>query len=727
MGGSTQENVKVAVRVRPFNEREAGKESKSCISVHGNSLTMVNPFDNGKKKENQFTFDYCYPMETTQDRVYRDLGAPLLRKALEGYNTTIFAYGQTGSGKTYNMTGSSDTPGMIPQMNRELYRHIEETAGSKKFLVTCSYLEIYNERIHDLLNPSDKEMKVRQHPTLGVYVEGLAELVVRSFRDIQRLQEQGNKVRTVGATNMNEQSSRSHSIFTIKIDQKNSSGGEEDSSSLRAHINLVDLAGSERAASTGATGDRLKEGAAINKSLSALGNVINALADPKRSQGHVPYRDSKLTRILQESLGGNTLTVMLAAISPADINYEETLSTLQYANRAKNIQNESHKNEDENAKIIRELREEIARLRGRLGRQSSVPNDGKKGGTEQDIDAQDMEQMEAMIKNLEIAKQQTWEEKEKISTKFEDERRRNLASKGILGWVMDTLRKENKDLHEKLEKLQAEKEGVVVEYKDERKVVDSLKAKLQSKIEEYDALAEGGMVDDEESNRRFKDIHVLKEELKSHNDKLKGIKKKLKDISQKHKQEQEEAAIQNVFLKEDSEVRKLIQNDERKKLEAENAAVLERERQKMRTEMEREKQELSKRKSEGKTYGVDDYMKLEMQLIEERAEKGLLLSKLSVLQKAKERLNKDLDEVHTQYQSEMEIQQLRNFQVFRNYRYFFEEQKRSIMQNYRTILEESIQDALFFASRNQDLEEELFQLKRKLKDKSGKKNIQEID
>jgi kinesin family protein 1/kinesin family protein 3/17 len=329
------------------------------------TTVIHNPATGGAgTKEHTFTYDRSYFWDTKSNEVYRELCEPLLEKAMDGYNATVFAYGQTGAGKTYSMTGTEEEPGVIPLMHQDMFSRIEAAPPNLQFFVTVSYLEIYQEVIYDLLNPSGKDMKVRQHPQLGVYVEDLAELVVRNEDDIAQLQEQGNKVRKMAATEMNHSSSRSHAVFMMQIEQKDSNS--DSVQGLRAKINLVDLAGSERADSTGAEGKQLKEGAAINKSLSALGNVINALADPKKRGSHVPYRDSKLTRILQESLGGNCLTVMLAMISPADVNHGETLSTLQYANRAKNIQNVSKKNEDENTRIIRELREEIARLRQSL-------------------------------------------------------------------------------------------------------------------------------------------------------------------------------------------------------------------------------------------------------------------------------------------------------------------------------------------------------------------------
>ena len=227
--------------------------------------------------------------------------------------------------------------------------------------------------------------------------------MVKDPGEVSRLIEQGNKVRQVAATQMNERSSRSHSCFTLKISSKTTQeiNGIHKEVSTNAKINLVDLAGSERASKTGATGDRLKEGAAINKSLSALGNVINMLAD-RSKKGHVPYRDSKLTRLLQESLGGNALTVMVAAISPADYNYDETLGTLQYANRAKSIKNATHKNEDVNERLIRELREEIDRLRQMVRPTSATAAGIAVGGASSEA----MSKMEETIANLERAKQQ---------------------------------------------------------------------------------------------------------------------------------------------------------------------------------------------------------------------------------------------------------------------------------------------------------------------------------
>lgn len=281
-----------------------------------------------------------------------------------GFNGTIFAYGQTGCGKSYTMVGVEDPAsqvGVIPRAFDHIFDAISVTEGTK-FLVQASYLEIYNEEVRDLLakdKDAKKKLDLKEHPERGVYVSGLSHHQVHNRRDLERVMSIGSKNRSMGATLMNVDSSRSHCIFSVDIEMMVTEDGDEMVRSGR--LNLVDLAGSERQSKTGATGQRLKEATKINLSLSALGNVISALVDGKST--HIPYRDSKLTRLLQSSLGGNTKTLMIACISPADDSYDETLSTLRYANRAKNIQNKPRVNEDPKDALLRQFQEEIKQLK----------------------------------------------------------------------------------------------------------------------------------------------------------------------------------------------------------------------------------------------------------------------------------------------------------------------------------------------------------------------------
>ncbi|XP_007459289.1 PREDICTED: kinesin-like protein KIF17 isoform X2 [Lipotes vexillifer] len=366
------ESVKVVVRCRPMNQREWELNCQPVVMVDSarGQCFIQNPgaVDQPPK---QFTFDGAYYMDHFTEQIYNEIAYPLVEGVTEGYNGTIFAYGQTGSGKSFTMQGLPDPPcqrGIIPRAFEHIFESVQ-CAENTKFLVRASYLEIYNEDVRDLLGTDTKQkLELKEHSEKGVYVKGLSMHTVHSVAQCERVMETGWKNRSVGYTLMNKDSSRSHSIFTISIEIY--AVDERGKDHLRAgKLNLVDLAGSERQSKTGATGERLKEATKINLSLSALGNVISALVDGRCK--HIPYRDSKLTRLLQDSLGGNTKTLMVACLSPADNNYDETLSTLRYANRAKNIKNKPRINEDPKDALLREYQEEIKKLKATLAQQMS--------------------------------------------------------------------------------------------------------------------------------------------------------------------------------------------------------------------------------------------------------------------------------------------------------------------------------------------------------------------
>uniref|UniRef100_A0A8D0DTG5 Kinesin-like protein n=1 Tax=Salvator merianae TaxID=96440 RepID=A0A8D0DTG5_SALMN len=371
----TSEAVKVIVRCRPLNEREKQLGCKVVVTIDSarGQCFIQNPMAT-EDPPKQFTFDGAYDMNQNTEQIYNEIAYPLIEGVTEGYNGTIFAYGQTGSGKSFTMQGivdSSTQKGVIPRAFDHLFESVQ-CAENTKFLVRASYLEIYNEDIRDLLGPNTKQkLELKEHPEKGVYVKGLSLHTVHSITQCERIMELGWKNRAVGYTLMNKDSSRSHSIFTINMEIY--VVDERGQDHLRAaKLNLVDLAGSERQSKTGAVGERLKEATKINLSLSALGNVISALADGRCR--HIPYRDSKLTRVLQDSLGGNTKTLMVACLSPADNNYDETLSTLRYAHRAKNIRNKPRINEDPKDALLREYQEEIKKLRAILAQQMNISN-----------------------------------------------------------------------------------------------------------------------------------------------------------------------------------------------------------------------------------------------------------------------------------------------------------------------------------------------------------------
>uniref|UniRef100_A0A2K6SL37 Kinesin-like protein KIF16B n=1 Tax=Saimiri boliviensis boliviensis TaxID=39432 RepID=A0A2K6SL37_SAIBB len=379
-------------------EEEKDLEAKFIIQMEKSKTTITNlkipeggTGDSGRERTKTFTYDFSFysadtksPDYVSQEMVFKTLGTDVVKSAFEGYNACVFAYGQTGSGKSYTMMGNSGDSGLIPRICEGLFSRINETTkwDEASFRTEVSYLEIYNEHVRDLLRRKSSKtfnLRVREHPKEGPYVEDLSKHLVQNYGDVEELMDAGNINRTTAATGMNDVSSRSHAIFTIKFTQ--AKFDSEMPCETVSKIHLVDLAGSERADATGATGVRLKEGGNINKSLVTLGNVISALADlsqdaanplAKKKQVFVPYRDSVLTWLLKDSLGGNSKTIMIATISPADVNYGETLSTLRYANRAKNIINKPTINEDANVKLIRELRAEIARLKTLLAQGNQI-------------------------------------------------------------------------------------------------------------------------------------------------------------------------------------------------------------------------------------------------------------------------------------------------------------------------------------------------------------------
>ncbi|KAA1465952.1 kinesin-like protein [Dentipellis sp. KUC8613] len=475
-------NIKVVVRCRPLNSRELARGAKPLIRMQGNQ-TFLDPPEAGSSQEKAraterktmaFSFDKSYwsagprdePGYCSQQTLFDDLGKELLDHGFAGFNACILAYGQTGSGKSYSMMGYGPDKGIIPQTCSELFVRVEDKKAKDanlNFTVEVSYIEIYNEKVRDLLNPKNTgNLRVREHPSLGPYVEDLSKLVVNSYDEMMTLMDEGNKARTVAATNMNETSSRSHAVFTLILTMKRHDVDTNLDTEKVSRISLVDLAGSERANSTGATGQRLKEGANINKSLTTLGKVISSLAlasggdgkkgGKKKADEFVPYRDSVLTWLLKDSLGGNSKTAMIAAISPAD--YEETLSTLRYADQAKKIKNKAVVNEDPNAKLVRELKEELEMLRARVSGSSGedvfdpkIPPEKQKvtyqakDGTIKTVTKAELQDQLETSEKLMQSLNETWEQKLERTQEVQKEREKALEELGI------TVEKNNVGVH----------------------------------------------------------------------------------------------------------------------------------------------------------------------------------------------------------------------------------------------------------------------------------------
>lgn len=388
------EALKVVARCRPLSRKEeaAGHEQILTMDVKLGQVTLRNPRAAPGELPKTFTFDAVYDASSKQADLYDETVRPLIDSVLQGFNGTVFAYGQTGTGKTYTMQGTWVEPelrGVIPNAFEHIFTHISRSQN-QQYLVRASYLEIYQEEIRDLLSKEPgKRLELKENPETGVYIKDLSSFVTKNVKEIEHVMNLGNQARAVGSTHMNEVSSRSHAIFVITVEC--SERGSDGQDHIRVgKLNLVDLAGSERqnkagpntaggpatqptagggsgggsASGSASSGERPKEASKINLSLSALGNVIAALAGNRST--HIPYRDSKLTRLLQDSLGGNAKTIMVATLGPASHSYDESLSTLRFANRAKNIKNKPRVNEDPKDTLLREFQEEIARLKAQL-------------------------------------------------------------------------------------------------------------------------------------------------------------------------------------------------------------------------------------------------------------------------------------------------------------------------------------------------------------------------
>ncbi|XP_060806245.1 kinesin-like protein Klp68D [Amyelois transitella] len=425
------ECVKVVVRCRPLSEREKKEGYDEVVKVwpERGAVQVYNP----KGEDKLFTYDAAYDSIADTQTIYDEMVRPLVASVLDGFNGCVFAYGQTGTGKTHTMEGTPSDEGIIPRTFHHIWAHIENTASPDvTHLVSCSYVELYLEDVRDLLSKDCKKLTIRGQELNGFYIPEMTSIVCKSASEMVRVMKAGNKLRAAGRTDMNEHSSRSHAVFLVTVETAHRANNR-----IRVgKLNLVDLAGSERQRKTGASADRLREAARINQALSSLGNVISALAE---NSPHVPYRDSKLTRILQDSLGGNSKTIMIANIGPACYNYDETITTLRYAHRAKAIKNKPVRNEDPKDAKLREYQAEIERLRMLIEQRKVADRKPLKkarpvraGKLNSTADSSELEEETVSIENEHILAESTIEQ-EKCKTEELEQQIRALEDRLVQG------------------------------------------------------------------------------------------------------------------------------------------------------------------------------------------------------------------------------------------------------------------------------------------------------
>ena len=516
-------------------------------------IRIHKPGSNEAPKE--FTFDTVYDINSKQEDIYVNSVFPVVENVLVGYNGTVFAYGQTGTGKTFTIEGYDSPPemmGVMPRAFDTIFSSIQcDNPEKRQYLVRASYMELYKEDVRDLLSPNPKaKLELHEKPDTGVYVKDLTTTVVRSTDELKEIQLIGRKNRTTAETKMNDRSSRSHALFTITIET--SEPGVDGKPKIRAgKFHMVDLAGSERQSKTEATAERLIEATQINLSLSTLCLVISSLVDAKNS--FIPYRNSKLTRLLQDSLGGNTKTVMIANIGPADYNYDESLNSLRYASRAKFITNKPRINEDPKDAMIREFQSEIERLKAELEKLDKDPNATsetllrqqvileKLGGAK--ISQDKLEELarenQAKVKEAEerakLAKLNTQEvvsEKNKIMEnlkKHKEEQQKNLEDKQEL---QKRLKKMQLQLNLHKENFEREKNKKMLEYQKAQAALEEEKIKKRR-------LAEDLKRKEEEKTYLEQKFTTQKEELEVKSKKLQELWQKFQSYKTKMRETEE--------------------------------------------------------------------------------------------------------------------------------------------------------------------------------------------
>ncbi|XP_076468028.1 kinesin-like protein KIF3A isoform X2 [Babylonia areolata] len=677
-------NIKVIGRCRPLTTEETDKGGKSVVKVTGGDKIVVE----AAGKEQTYSLDGAYGPDAKNGQIYQEKCDTFIQRALEGYNVTIMAFGATGSGKSYLMNGNDQDNGIAPMVIKQLFQHLRQR-GNKEFMVTASFVEILDEKTTDLLNPHNNPMAVRQHVIKGIFMDGLSEMVAQTEEELSQLYDQGCRARRMGAADIKAHKARAHAVFTITVEQK-----ERQSSKVgvRSNIMLVELAGCEVPDSADPK---------VLAGTQGVVNVLSALGDPKKKGGHVPYRESVVTRLLQDSLGGNAMTLMLVTVSPLDKAYQSTNSALQYGQFAKAVKNHARMNLDDTQDIIAELRQDISKLRDKI---AAAPEPNR----------DDVTKMEDLVSDLQLAKKQTWEEKERLSAQYEDQRKINLANRGILEWVMDSMKKGNREMQEKILLLQKERDQLSLQYKEKRQAVDALKDELQQRIKAYTKYTESGKKSESETKKLVTAIHDLKERQKRETEVLKKIKEQLRDVQDRQQKERENASTQITAIKGNAEMRQKVEMEERQRLEKENKVMVEEEMERARLDMENEVAEIQMREAEGYQYTTKEGAQLEKTLAELRADKPVVAMKIQTLQQEKEHLSKELEEVYRMHNEQLELQQLQHYQTFRSYREMFEEQKAAIDQRYRKLLEDCIQDAVFLSSRNSDLTDENQSLKRQI-------------
>ena len=566
------ESVKVVVRCRPLGSKEM-EEQRECIvnvDMSQGSIQICNP--SNIKEIKSFTFDHTYDYRATQELIFSQTALPILESIMEGYNGTIFAYGQTGTGKTFTMEGNDNETdkGIIPRSIDWIFNNIKNYPA-QQFLVRVSFVEIYNEEVRDLLSKVKRQkLNVREKDKV-FYVENVTVIQAENSQMTLDIMKAGRVNRATGATKMNPGSSRSHSIFSITVESSTMDEAGEAHYKV-GKLNLVDLAGSERQSKTESTGERFIEATKINLSLTCLGSVINKLVSGKSQ--YIPYRDSKLTMLLQDSLGGNTKTVMIANVGPADYNYDETLNTLWYASRAKKIKNKPRINEDPKDALLRQYQEEIELMKKKLmamGKGDLVMQiSGKSGGGKNIVNEE--KQIQKALEEMENERRQFKKQSEDAINKIKEQKDKSEKEKAKLIAEIEKKNEENnikkregEELIAKYKKIKSQMikgDDTQKKVKEQEIQIKRQREELEIKKREEQRLKE---IQEEKEKNTFdlkKKYDTKKQNIDDLNDKIGRVQAQLEAKKRENKENEEkyndeEDQFRNLILTQERELKRL--------------------------------------------------------------------------------------------------------------------------------------------------------------------------
>ena len=566
------ESVKVVVRCRPLGSKEM-EEQRECIvnvDMSQGSIQICNP--SNIKEIKSFTFDHTYDYRATQELIFSQTALPILESIMEGYNGTIFAYGQTGTGKTFTMEGNDNETdkGIIPRSIDWIFNNIKNYPA-QQFLVRVSFVEIYNEEVRDLLSKVKRQkLNVREKDKV-FYVENVTVIQAENSQMTLDIMKAGRVNRATGATKMNPGSSRSHSIFSITVESSTLDEAGEAHYKV-GKLNLVDLAGSERQSKTESTGERFIEATKINLSLTCLGSVINKLVSGKSQ--YIPYRDSKLTMLLQDSLGGNTKTVMIANVGPADYNYDETLNTLWYASRAKKIKNKPRINEDPKDALLRQYQEEIELMKKKLmamGKGDLVMQiSGKSGGGKNIVNEE--KQIQKALEEMENERRQFKKQSEDAINKIKEQKDKSEKEKAKLIAEIEKKNEENNIKKKEGEALIAKYKKIksqMIKGDDTQKKVKEQEIQIKRQREELEIKKREEQrlkeIQEEKEKNTFdlkKKYDTKKQNIDDLNDKIGRVQAQLETKKRENKENEEkyndeEDQFRNLILTQERELKRL--------------------------------------------------------------------------------------------------------------------------------------------------------------------------